>query len=234
MGYLVVNADDFGASPGVNRGIVESHRGGIVTSTSLMTGMPASREAARLARECPSLSVGLHVSLPDREWGADANLPAPTAVRTALEAQLGRFEELLGRLPTHLDSHHHIHTRPFLLPHFEELASRCAIPLRDCSGIRYCARFYGQWGGESHPEAVSAEALIGILDTETANGIVELGCHPGRPDPDLVSSYAAERELELLALCDERVRSFAERREIVLVSFDEARPLIDLPARGAR
>lgn len=234
MRYVVVNADDFGASPGVNRGIVESHRGGIVTSTSLMTGMPASREAAGLARECPSLSVGLHVSLPDREWKSDADLPAPAAVRAALEAQLERFEELLGRLPTHLDSHHHIHTRPFLLPHFEELACRCAIPLRDCSGLRYCSRFYGQWGGESRPEEVSKEALIRILDTETANGIIELGCHPGRPDPDLMSSYSAERELELRALCDERVRSFVERRAIVLVGFDEVRPLIGLPALGVR
>jgi chitin disaccharide deacetylase len=235
MRYVVVNADDFGASPGVNRGIVESHRGGIVTSTSLMTEMPASQEAPRLARECPSLSVGLHVSLPDIEWKSDdADLPAPAAVRGALEAQLRRFVELLGRPPTHLDSHHHIHTHPFLLPHFEELASRCAIPLRDCSGVRYCSSFYGQWDGESRPEEVSVAALIRILDTETADGVVELGCHPGRPDPDLTSSYSAERELELWALCDERVRTFVEREAIALVGFDEARSLIGLPARGMR
>jgi chitin disaccharide deacetylase len=234
MRYAVVNADDFGAGPGVNRGIVESHRRGIVTSASLMTEMPASREAARLARECPSLSVGLHVSLPDMEWKSDAHLPAPAAVRAALEAQLGHFEEFLGRLPTHLDSHHHIHTRPFLLPHFQALASDCEIPLRDCSGVRYCSRFYGQWNGESRPEGVSAAALIRILDAETADGVIELGCHPGRPDPDLSSSYSAERELELRALCDESVRSFVERQAIGLVGFDEVRPLIDLPARGAR
>lgn len=234
MRHVVVNADDFGAGPGVNRGIVESHRRGIVTSTSLMAEGPASRGAARLARECPALSVGLHVALPDREWKSDADLPAAAALRAALETQLGRFEELLGRPPTHLDSHHHIHIRPSLLPHFEELASRCAIPLRDCSGVRYCSRFYGQWDGESRPEQVSAEALIRILDTEAEEGVIELGCHPGRPDPDLTSSYAAERELELRALCDERVRSFVERRGIVLVGFAEARSLVGLPAGGAR
>jgi predicted glycoside hydrolase/deacetylase ChbG (UPF0249 family) len=234
MRHVVVNADDFGASPGVNRGIVESHRRGIVTSASLMTEMPASSEAARLARECASLSVGLHATLPDGEWKSEADLPAAAAVRAALEAQLSRFEQLLGRPPTHLDSHHHIHTRPFLLPHFEELASHCAIPLRDCSGVRYCSRFYGQWDGESRPEEVSAGALIRILDAETADGVVELGCHPGRPDPGLTSSYSAERELELRALCDERVRSFVEQQAIVLVGFDEVRPLIGLPAGGAR
>jgi chitin disaccharide deacetylase len=231
MRYLVVNADDFGAAHGVNQGIVESHRHGIVTSTSLMTEMPASREAARLARECPSLDVGLHVSLPDRKWKSDADLPPPAALRAALEAQLGRFEELLNRPPTHIDSHHHVHVHPRLLPCFEELASRCAAPLRDCSGVRYCSRFYGQWDGESHPEAVSAAALIRVLETGIADRVTELGCHPGRPDPDLASSYSAERELELLALCDERVLNFVEQEAIVLIAFEEARPLIG-PSAG--
>ncbi len=227
MRHLVVNADDFGAGRGVNRGIVEAHRRGIVTSTSLMTEMPASGEAARLARECPSLNIGLHVALPDREWDSGADLPAPTALRAALEAQLRRFEELLGRPPTHLDSHHHVHTRSSLLPYFEELASRCAIPLRDRSGVRYCSDFYGQWDGESHPEAVGAEALIRVLES-VGDGITELGCHPGRPDPDLASSYSAERELELRALCDGRVRGFVERQGIALVGFNEVRSLIGL------
>jgi chitin disaccharide deacetylase len=234
MRYLVVNADDFGAGRGVNRGIVEAHRHGIVTSTSLMIEGPASGEAARLARECPSLSVGLHVVLPDGEWKSDADLPAPGAVRAALEAQLRSFEELLGQLPTHIDSHHHIHTHPLLLPCFEELASRCGVPLRDCSGVSYCSRFYGRWGGESSPEGVSAAALIRVLETEIGHGVTELGCHPGQPDPDLVSSYSAERELELRALCDERVGAFVEREAIVLVGFDEVRPLIGLTGSGAR
>jgi chitin disaccharide deacetylase len=232
--YVVVNADDFGAGTGVNRGIVESHRRGIVTSTSLMTEMPASPEAARLARGCPSLSVGLHVSLPDVEWKSDADFPTPAAVRAALEAQLRRFEELLGRPPTHLDSHHHIHTHPLLLPGFHELASDCGVPLRDCSGVRYCSRFYGQWGVESRPEEVNAAALIRILETETADRVTEIGCHPGRPDPELASSYSAERELELRALCDGRVRDFVEQEAIGLIGFDEARHLIGLATRGAR
>jgi predicted glycoside hydrolase/deacetylase ChbG (UPF0249 family) len=234
MRYLIVNADDFGASSGVNRGIVEAHRRGIVTSASLMTEMPGSEEAALLAHECPDLSVGLHISLPDRHWKSDADLPGPAGIRAALEAQAGRCAELLGHPPTHLDSHHHIHTRPLLLPRFRELAGRFGIPLRDCSGVRYCSRFYGQWDGESRPEDVSVAALIRLLDVETADGITELGCHPGRPDPALASSYTTERELELRALCDERVRSFAERRGISLIGFGEVGGLIGLPATGLR
>jgi predicted glycoside hydrolase/deacetylase ChbG (UPF0249 family) len=205
---------------------VEAHRRGIVTSASLMTEMPGSEEAAALARQCPGLSVGLHVSLPDDGWEQGADAPDPDALRATLKAQLTRFGELLGRGPTHLDSHHNVHQRPFLLPLFRELAVRCEIPLRDCSGVRYCSRFYGQWDGESHPEQVSVAGLIRLLDREVGDGVTELACHPGYPDPTLTSSYEIERELELQTLCDERVRSFLEQREIALVSFAEVAPAI--------
>ncbi len=57
---LIVNADDFGQSFGVNRGIMEAHERGIVTSASLMVRWPAAREAAAYARKYPRLSLGLH------------------------------------------------------------------------------------------------------------------------------------------------------------------------------
>jgi predicted glycoside hydrolase/deacetylase ChbG (UPF0249 family) len=130
MRYLVVNADDFGACSGVNRGIVEAHRRGIVTSASLMVAVPGSEEAADLAREVPALSVGLHSSFQDEKGQPIAALPDPGACRTALEAQVNRFRELPGRRPTHLDSHHHVHVRPRLRPAFRRwptvAASHCA------------------------------------------------------------------------------------------------------------
>src|SRR5512135_2580948 len=63
---LIVNADDFGLSPGVNRGILEAHRHGIVTSASLMVRWPAARAAVDAARAHPALGIGLHVDL--GEW----------------------------------------------------------------------------------------------------------------------------------------------------------------------
>jgi predicted glycoside hydrolase/deacetylase ChbG (UPF0249 family) len=218
MRYLVVNADDFGACSGVNRGIVEAHRRGIVTSASLMVGLPGSEEAASLAGECRDLSVGLHVSFGDRS--------EPGACRTALDEQLVRFGDLLQRRPTHLDSHHHVHTLPGLLPHFRETAEHYGIPLRECSGVRYCSRFYGQWAGETHPEQVSVTGLIRILEAEVGDGVTELACHPGYPDPALASSYADERELELRTLCDGRVRRFLDSCGIALVGFGELSRLL--------
>jgi predicted glycoside hydrolase/deacetylase ChbG (UPF0249 family) len=229
MRYLVVNADDFGVCSGVNRGIVEAHRQGIVTSASLMVGMPGSEEAARLARESPALSVGLHASFHDEREERVADLAEPAACRAWLHAQGTRFTELLSRRPTHLDSHHHVHTRPGLLPHFRELAEQCGIPLRECSGVRYCPRFYGQWAGERHPEQVSVAGLIRILTTEIEDGVTELACHPGRPDPALVSSYTVERELELRTLCDGRVRRCLDRNGIVLIGFREVASLLGSP-----
>ena len=64
--YLIVNADDFGQSHGVNRGIMQAHRRGIVTSASLMVRWLAASEAAAYAREHPSLSLGLHVDLGEK------------------------------------------------------------------------------------------------------------------------------------------------------------------------
>jgi predicted glycoside hydrolase/deacetylase ChbG (UPF0249 family) len=221
MRYLIVNADDFGASAAVNRGIIEAHERGIVTSASLMTEMRGSEDAARVARQCPALSVGLHACLGSAPEDSEADSLEGDADRTALEAQLRRFEVLVGRLPTHLDSHHHVHTRPPRLLLFREIAERLGIPLRECSGVRYYPRFYGQWAGESHPEQVSVSSLIRVLGTEIDEGITELACHPGLPDGALVSSYARERVLELRTLCDARVRRFLEQHGIGLVGFAE-------------
>jgi chitin disaccharide deacetylase len=229
MRHLIVNADDFGASPGVNRGVTEAHRHGVVTSASLLVDWPGAEEAACLAHEHPSLSVGLHGCLVDERHQPVVELSDPAGCRRVLEEQLRRFHDLLGREPTHLDSHHHIHVREPLRAEFRRMADRLGIPLRDCSGIPYCSRFYGQWDGESHPEQVSVPALISILERNLRDGVTELACHPGHADAALTSSYRAEREMELRTLCDRRLRRFLDWRGIGLVGF-EAAPALLAPA----
>src|SRR6266540_2605368 len=160
MKYLIVNGDDFGASPGINRGIIEAHRHGILTSTSLIVNTPFSEEAAKLADTVGHLSVGLHVDLPQEPSGA------PERVRAELQKEFARFVELMGRAPTHLDSHHNAHRDPQRLPHFAALAAEHGLPLREHSPVRYFSTFYGQWGGESHPEQISVASLAHMLETE--------------------------------------------------------------------
>src|SRR5213596_4225129 len=176
MKYLIVNGDDFGASSGVNRGIREAHLHGILTSASLLVNTPGADEAARLAAALPDLSVGLHADLPDELDKASAD---SQGVRESLQRQFRWFESLVGRPPTHIDSHHNVHRNPRALPHFLELAREHDLPLREHSRVRYFAKFYGQWGGETHLEHISAENLARMLATDIEDGITELSCHPG-------------------------------------------------------
>lgn len=232
MKYIVVNADDLGVSPGVNRGIVEAHRQGLLTSTSLMVNMPASEEGARLALGLPALSVGLHANLTDVAGQPLVDLETGGDCGRVLQQQLDRFQELMGRLPTHLDSHHNLHRSPALLPHFLELADRYGLPLREHSPVRYLSSFYGQWNGETHLEQIDVQGLIRLLETEIREGMTELSCHPGYCDPELRSSYRTEREVELRSLCDPGVREFLSAQDIRLVSFGEATGLLAGATRG--
>jgi predicted glycoside hydrolase/deacetylase ChbG (UPF0249 family) len=218
-----VNADDFGACSGVNQGIVETHERGIVTSASLMVDMPDSEEAAQLSRGSPALSVGLHAVMTRDEIDG---LDPVSNYRVQVEEQMDAFKALMGRMPTHLDSHHHVHTRSHLLPAFRAVSRRYQIPLRAYSGVRYCSRFYGRWGGEAHPEQISVASLVEILEADTSEGVTELACHPGLPDPALVSSYSFERTLELETLCATPVREFLANSDIVLVDYSEVPRLI--------
>ena len=217
--YLIVNGDDLGASRGVNRGILEAHRDGILTSASLMVDMPASEEAGRLAGRAPDLSVGLHVAVthesgvPRFDWG-DAD-----RCRRELARQLERFEKLTGKLPTHLDAHHNVHRDPRLRSHFLELAERVNLPLRENSPVRYFSAFYGRWDGESHPEQVSVDGLLRMIEAEFTKGCSELSCHPGYADAEFRTEYSSERELELQTLCHRSVEAKLDAHGIRLIGY---------------
>lgn len=223
-----MNADDFGASHGVNRGIIEAHEHGIVTSASLMVDGAAAAEAAEFARGTKDLGLGLHVELqrwrrgvPPRRGAAFSAAGVRRHARRELERQLDRFRLLVGRAPTHLDSHQHRHTSPLVQPLFEQKARELGIPLRRTPlGVRFCGDFYGHDGrGRPDPDAITLSALIQVLE-RTSEGVTELGCHPGYAD-DLNDWYRAEREQEVRVLCDPRLRTAVGQLGITLMSFGE-------------
>jgi predicted glycoside hydrolase/deacetylase ChbG (UPF0249 family) len=225
---LIVNADDFGLSSGVNRGVARAHDEGIVTSTSAMVRQDAIEEAAALARARPRLSVGLHVDLSewvyrDGEWVSLYEIVVGedrAAVEAEVAAQLASFVSLFGRQPTHLDSHQHRHLEEPVLSVVVEVGKRLGIPVRSCTpGIAYRGDFYGQSGrGDPYPEAISVDALLRVLSS-LPEGVTELGCHPAA-EPVEGSSYSSERPLELEALCDSRVRAAVKSEDIELRSFE--------------
>ena len=217
---LIVNADDFGRSAGINRGIARAHTEGIVTSASLMVLYPGAAEAAVYARSRPSLGVGLHVDL--GEWiYADGAWPAVyEREQTAeeVEAQLTAFRKLLDRDPTHVDSHQHVHSDEPVRSICFELASRLGVPLRHFGPIRYEGGFYGQTSeGSPLHDSISVDGVTTLVRS-LPEGVTELVCHPGESE-GLQSSYRIERAMELETLCDPRVRAAIEDEGIELCSF---------------
>jgi predicted glycoside hydrolase/deacetylase ChbG (UPF0249 family) len=150
---LIVNADDYGRSPGVSRGILHAHQQGIVTSTSVMVNQPHAQAQLAEALACPSLGVGLHLvftawqpvlppetipGLVDGDgfffdqhtaWAQAETIPLP-ALQAELTAQIGRFAAWAGHLPDHLDCHHFVHLYPPFFQVYANLAAQFGLPLR--------------------------------------------------------------------------------------------------------
>jgi len=149
---IIINADDFGISSGVNQAVAQAHTGGVLTSTTIMANMPAAEAAAKLAKQMPGLGVGVHLNLFEGrplskngsvdclldDNGSFALTPAKlsllsiarrkirNAIRTELAAQIQWVIDN-GLKPTHLDSHKHIHSFPTIFPIACDLARRFEI-----------------------------------------------------------------------------------------------------------
>ena len=152
MRNLIINADDLGWTEGVNRGIAEAHRHGIVTSASLLANAAAFDSALELARATPGLGVGVHLNLSHGQPAAERELvttllndqgelvggPESLLLRMARHSvRLGEVEQEwdaqiqkvrnAGIEPTHLDGHRHVHMLPGLFEIVLRLAKRHGI-----------------------------------------------------------------------------------------------------------
>jgi len=224
---LIVNADDFGQSPGVNRGIIEAYERGIVTSASLMVRWPNAPEAAAYSRVRPDLSLGLHLDLGEWAFCNETWIPLyevaavddVIAVADEVSRQLTAFRRLVGKYPTHIDSHQHVHLREPVRSVAIGTARKLAVPLRHCSPeVNYCGAFYGQTDeGLSLPGRISADGLIRII-AALPSGLTELSCHPSVAN-DLDTMYGSERIEELKVLSDPQVRAAVADMGIELRSF---------------
>jgi predicted glycoside hydrolase/deacetylase ChbG (UPF0249 family) len=243
---LIVNADDFGLTGGVSRGILTAHRSGIVTSTTLIVNRPV--DPALIGElKASELGVGLHVnltlgtplarparvaSLVDSE-GTFVRDPREAAararadeVRIEIGNQIDAFRGLMGRFPTHLDSHHHVGRHSPVLEILLEFARALKLPVRSQDGsVRQAARrlklrtpdhFMGESGPEPYWSADRVLAQIRALPT----GVSEFMTHPGYFDDDLAySRYGRQRESELTGLTDPRARELIASTGVDLIHF---------------
>jgi predicted glycoside hydrolase/deacetylase ChbG (UPF0249 family) len=244
---LIVNADDFGLTDGVSRGILRAHREGLVTSTTVLASLPAQPELDAAAGESAGLGLGLHFnltlgrpvsspetvgSLVDAEgrFGRDLAVlqerARPDEVRRECEAQIEAFARRFGRGPTHLDSHHHAHRVSRVMDAVVDVVLAARLPLRSQdSGFRDGLRRRGivttdSFVGDAQAEPYwTTERLLDQLATLPL-GLTELMCHPGIFDESLAySRYGRQRDVELAAFCDREARATVERLDIRLCHF---------------
>lgn len=268
---LIVNADDYGHTAGVSLGIRQAHLRGIVTSTSAMMNYPRANEDLREAvKECPRLGMGLHLvltsgkpvlpavkvsSLVDREGKFYKYDPFVermdrmdlSQVNLEWHAQVEAFLKAIGRLPDHLDSHHHSsYFTPALFELMLDLADELNVPIRLPFGMEgtALAEFitppkesrlatrkpaYAQVFVDSfYDEGVTFENLKAILQNiadDPDHSTFEIMCHPAVVDEELrqTSTYNEQRALELEFLQNPEIRSLLEKLGIQLIRFADLR-----------
>jgi len=234
---LVVNADDFGFTRDVNRGIVEAHARGILTATTLMATGAAFDDALQLARENPTLDVGVHcvlVGAPGQPATVSQFLRALVAGRVNVYAELrAQVERVVaaGLRPTHLDTHKHTHILPPVLAAVARLAEEFGIrwvrrPMLPGAGrilSRRGCRTTDHFRGFALTGRFTADDLVRVIRGLKA-GSTEFMCHPGYCTDELRSARTRlkeNREQELRALTAPEVRAELAARGVELCSYAE-------------
>ncbi|MBR3357168.1 MAG: chitin disaccharide deacetylase [Solobacterium sp.] len=224
---LIMNADDLGYTPGNTYGIIEAYKKGIVRSTTAMCNEPFIEKAAELVKDCPDLGVGVHLNLTSgrpltknrtlqnengcffRNGEIKARVFDSGEIYTEWKAQIERFIEVFGCLPTHIDSHHHVHTFTEQLTGIaKQLGREYGLELRNYGQYRFVSSFY--------QETVSEENLFAILE-QYKDEDIEIMCHPGYCDLELYrrSSYSLNRVRELDILTRDSVKQYLKDHGIV-------------------
>lgn len=239
---LIVNADDFGLCKAQNYGIIDAFTHGVVTSTTAMVNASGIEHAVALSAKHPGLAIGMHFvltlgrplsampGLVDEKgelgkwiWQrAEEDSLVLAEIEHELECQFARFIELFGRMPTHLDSHHHVHMIPQIYPIVEAFAKEKGVAIRfdydaalpaelECVGVKtpkgFDSGFYG--------DAISETLFLETLERSTARGeqSLEIMCHPSFIDNTILASkYCYPRLAELDVLTSPSLKyAIAER-----------------------
>lgn len=240
--YLIINADDFGLSSGVNRGIIEAFDAGVVSSTTIMVNLSGFDDAIARLKGCSRLGVGLHFNLtygcPLSPMNKVPSLVDETGsfsrkvenweeaeVRIELTAQWCRLQNA-GIKVDHLDSHHNVQKyrtvyRPMvILARQEKIAMRRlqTEPVINIPHPRSADRFID----DLYFEGDGLERIIKNF-ASIEPGITELMCHPGYADEEVfaISAWTTERERELEVLTQSEVTIALQRYRIKLTHYGE-------------
>lgn len=238
---VIVNADDFGYSHGINYGIIDAHRYGVLSSTTLMVNMPGTEHAVELMRKFPELGVGLHLNFalgrPMTEGksliGTDGKMIKPRSLSKdhsyieedifkELIAQYERFLDLTGKEPSHLDSHLFTTDKICAIATVvKDFARSKNLPVRNMRINNYervkfiCHHNFGLKADLRYLHELESEIF--------KYDIIEIMVHPGYVDQFLLdnSSYALERAQETKILCGPEIRSLFTKHKVELITYND-------------
>lgn len=218
---IIVNADDLGLSEAVNREVARLHQAGVLSSATVMATGPAVEEVPAIQERNPQLGLGIHLNATNFQALTPAmqksdlcdskgmfHLDFRNRHRRGLNALLvtewmAQLERLwsLGIEVDHLDSHHHVHTWPSVLPALREVSrqsgiqwvrnTRNVVPSHEKSGWRQRMKYAGKWGWSRAIQSMGMFTTSGFCSVADAMKLtrlnafpaeleaVELMCHPG-------------------------------------------------------
>jgi len=249
MKYVIINADDYGLSEGVNRGIVECFRAGVVTNAGFIVNTDASAHGAQLAKES-GLPLGLHLNLFSSSHPKGHELFGPSArlreilrqreeegredvdvreeeipiILEEVDRQIAAFVDLVGRRPNHLSYHFGLHFVPRLFDALVSHASKLRIPFR-------LGRQYDRGDRElpfcRHPDRwIDDFHGVGLTAQHlfaclerVGEGVNEISVHPGYQTDGFSDPYGTERENELRILLSSDVRERLRRGDFILTDY---------------
>jgi predicted glycoside hydrolase/deacetylase ChbG (UPF0249 family) len=241
---LIINGDDFGYSKGVNYGIIEAHKNGVVTSTTIMMNMPYVDHAMDLYKDFKGLGLGIHFVLTSYKpltgakelLGEDGNmildfeklnLCPEEIIKKELMAQLNRLLEY-GYKITHADSHHHVHRIPKVLKIMSQICQEYNLAMRTVPAQRKTPEFDNnvrtteEFAWNFYDKDVNFETFKKIV-TETEVSSLEICTHPGFIDLHLKnhSNYVDGRIMELDVLTSDEVKNLISENKIQLINYSE-------------
>lgn len=244
---VIFNADDFGLSQGVNLGIMEAFKNGVVRSTTIMAGMAGFDHAAALAKENPGLKIGIHLTLTGgRSVGGvyktitdeDGNFLKLSTftdkikkinlkeVEKEFEAQIQKVLSA-GIEVDHFDSHHHVHTLAGIEDIYLKLAKKYNKKIRfqkkELLNGEYTDLQTTDGFTESfYAENVTVDHLKQIISEQTGESL-EIMCHPAYVDYDLYqsSSYYIKRIMELHVLTGVELKDYLTQNHIQICSYSD-------------
>ena len=244
---LIVNADDFGLTPGCNAGIVKGLTEGIISDTTIMINSQYAPDAVRLFKEQGLNRAGLHLNL---SYGAPVSPPGEVAslvddkglfprkidrsipnmkaaeIERVLWAQMDKFLAT-GLTLTHIDSHHHAHAYPQAIDIVIDMAKKQGVPLRHTDEVKAKIMAAGvkttdYFSMDFYGEKATMENLTGIIK-KYETGVLEIMSHPGESEELIfsISSYNVARTRELAIMTSAEMKNFLAANNIELISFAE-------------